>query len=46
MQDPDLSQNVKYQAIEAHATQTAFGGFIRFFANRDEIFWAETFGAP
>jgi VCBS repeat-containing protein len=42
MQNPNLNSNLKYDALEAHASQTAFdGGFILRWANRDEIFWAE-----
>ena len=41
MQTP-VNSNLKYQALEAHDSQTGFeGGFILRWANRDEIFWAE-----
>ena len=47
MQDPNLGQNLKYRAIEAHASQADLdGGFIRRFAHRDEIFWATSYGSP
>jgi LmbE family N-acetylglucosaminyl deacetylase len=46
MQNANLSQNVKFQAIEAHASQhdpnLQDAGFIYSFAHRDEVFWSET----
>ncbi len=41
MQDPNLLANVKYQAIQAHASQAGADSFISKFAHKDEIFWTE-----
>ena len=44
--DPLLvGNNEKAEAIEAHASQVADGGyFIRRFAHQDEVFWVERLG--
>ena len=43
MQDPNLASNVKYQALETHASQNdpnlQDAGYIRRFTHRDEVFW-------
>ena len=41
MQNLNLLVNIKYRAIQAHASQAGPGSFIGRFAHKDEVFWSE-----
>ena len=44
MQNTNLSDNLKYRAIDTHTTQGGASGFLGLFIHRDEFFWVENVG--
>jgi hypothetical protein len=46
LQTTTLDQNLKYQAIAKHASQSGDDGYIGLFLHKDEFFWAERPATP